>query len=76
VAGQWAGKAQGLALLISPLEGEMSPQATEGVASREALTFIGRKEVASNRTDPLWPAGHLPRKGGDQLLTDRSASTR
>ena len=65
MAGQWAGKAEGLALLISPLEGEMSPKATEGVASRGALTFISRKEVASSRTDPLWPAGHLPLKGGD-----------
>ena len=29
MAGQWAGKAEGLALLISP-RGEMSPKATEG----------------------------------------------
>ena len=44
----------------------MSPKATEGVAARRALAFVGRKKVASSRTDPFWPAGHLPLKGGDQ----------
>jgi hypothetical protein len=43
----------------------MSPKATEGVAAHGAPTPICRKEVASGRTDPLWPAGHLPLKGGD-----------
>jgi hypothetical protein len=46
----------------------MSPKATEGVAAREAPTSIGRKKVASSRTDPFWPAGHLPLKGGDHAL--------
>ncbi len=52
--------------VISPLEGEMSSQATEGVASREALTPCTEDEGAPGRTDPLWPlCGHLPLKGGD-----------
>src|SRR5256885_1466833 len=36
--------------MISPLEGEMSPKATEGVAAREAPTFIHRR-----RKSPVGP---------------------
>jgi len=42
----------------------MSPKATEGVAARRAPTSSPcHKGVESSRTDPIWPAGHLPLKG-------------
>ncbi|WP_210163623.1 hypothetical protein, partial [Mesorhizobium sp. LNJC372A00] len=45
------------------LEGEMSPKATEGVAARGALTFIGRKGGASSRTDPSGLPAISPSRG-------------
>ncbi|RWB19431.1 MAG: hypothetical protein EOS40_33925 [Mesorhizobium sp.] len=53
--------------LVSPLEGEMSPKATEGVVSRRspASSVVGRG-WRFTRGDPLWPLrGHLPLEGGD-----------
>ncbi|RWN31129.1 MAG: hypothetical protein EOR97_13180 [Mesorhizobium sp.] len=54
------------ALLISPLEGEMSPKATEGVAARRAPASICRKEVASSRTDPSGLPAISPSRGEDR----------
>ena len=55
----------------------MSPKATEGVAAREAPTFLLSQEAEPGQTDPLWPAGHLPLKGGDykpQLLAESTST--
>ncbi|RWO19430.1 MAG: hypothetical protein EOS09_31685 [Mesorhizobium sp.] len=48
----------------------------EGVVSRSAPTStVAREEAAPGRTDPLWPAGHLPLKEGDWLSSALSPIT-
>ena len=49
--------------MISPLEGEMSPKATEGVGSTGLSLLTTERGWRFTRGDPLWPAGHLPHKG-------------
>ncbi|TPN49519.1 hypothetical protein FJ976_17475 [Mesorhizobium sp. B1-1-9] len=65
-------------LLIFPLAGEMSGR-TEGGAvppTSQPVTAAGFDRIASEQANdrklailhtPLWPAGHLPRKGGDRI---------
>ena len=50
------------AALSLPLEGRAAAQRPGGVAS----AVRGVKAVPAEVT-PLWPAGHLPLKGGDQV---------
>jgi len=47
---------------ISPLEGEMSAQPTEG----------GVRHSPAFAVTPLWPADHLPLKGGDRIPRGRA----
>ncbi|PBB36792.1 hypothetical protein CK221_14570, partial [Mesorhizobium sp. WSM3868] len=59
--------------LISPLEGEMSPQATEGVAAREAPCWRAtREDVGARReTTPSALPGISPARGrgiADKLI--------
>ena len=43
----------------------MSPKATEGVGSTGLSLLTTERGWRFTRGDPLWPAGHLPLKGGD-----------
>ncbi|RUX32636.1 hypothetical protein EOA13_00585 [Mesorhizobium sp. M7A.F.Ca.US.011.01.1.1] len=65
-------------LLISPLAGEMSGRTEGGAVPPTSQPVKGAclDRVASEQADtrklailhtPLWPAGHLPRKGGDRI---------
>ncbi|TPI20097.1 hypothetical protein FJ957_25275 [Mesorhizobium sp. B2-4-6] len=63
-------------LLISPLVGEMSGRTEGGAVPPTCQPIKGkpfdgfpfeRARIPRFLHTPLWPAGHLPRKGGDRF---------